>query len=147
MTPGFEAPGILYAFRPTCPWHQDSKKLLDQSCLALPSAFKSLRSLYKSVRKRLFTRVDLPSPDSPARRKDKHPSHPLPPANLLSGDAEAQLVRYGPSRLYLCPNTCDHKSEVEPFLHRLPMDLIGECGKAHVFFVILKKGRGPSVRC
>lgn len=30
-----------------------------------PSAFSSLRSLYMSVRKRLLTRVDLPSPDSP----------------------------------------------------------------------------------
>lgn len=33
-----------------------------------PSALSSFRSLYKSVRKRLWTSVDFPRPDSPAHR-------------------------------------------------------------------------------
>lgn len=33
-----------------------------------PSAPSSFRSLYKSVRKRLWTSVDFPRPDSPASR-------------------------------------------------------------------------------
>lgn len=33
-----------------------------------PSALSSFRSLYKSVRKRLWTSVDFPRPDSPASR-------------------------------------------------------------------------------
>lgn len=39
--------------------------------LSLPSAPRSFRSLYRSVRKRLLTRVDLPRPDSPDGREDR----------------------------------------------------------------------------
>ena len=33
-----------------------------------PSALRSFRSLYRSVRKRLWTSVDFPRPDSPAHK-------------------------------------------------------------------------------
>ena len=36
-----------------------------------PSAFSSFLSLYRSVRKRLLTRVDFPRPDSPERERER----------------------------------------------------------------------------
>lgn len=100
--------------------------------LSLPSAFRNLRSLYMSVRKRLLTRVDFPSPDSPGAMGSSEgtPRSPSP----------RQPPRQAP--------TCHHEREVEALLHRLAMDLVGERGKPHVLLVVLQgEGMWNRGRC
>lgn len=36
-------------------------------------------------------------------------------------------------------HTCHHQCEVKAFLHRLPVDLVGQSCKAHILFLLGKK--------
>lgn len=38
--------------------------------------------------------------------------------------------------------TCDHQGEVETLLHRFPVDLVWQSGKAHVLLLMVLQGRG-----
>ena len=66
---------------------------------------------YREVLKRVFTRVDLPRPDSPARVCLEEPSQ----------------ISYSHSML-----TNDHNVEVEAFPHTLAMPLVGQVGETNV---------------
>nr|XP_054110996.1 26S proteasome non-ATPase regulatory subunit 3-like [Callithrix jacchus] len=59
--------------------------LPDCPLLSLPSAPRSFRSRYRSVRKRLLTSVDLPRPDSPERREDTGTKSEGLPAHWVPG--------------------------------------------------------------
>ena len=99
-----------------------------------PSALSNFRSLYKSVRKRLWTSVDFPRPDSPALgcsggvrsglRLSLTTSAPHPPA-LEAG-----------------PLTRHPEREIKALLHGLSVHLVGQCGEAHVLLVDVLGGGG-----
>lgn len=102
-----------------------------------PSALSSFRSLYKSVRKRLWTSVDFPRPDSPAHRKVKAGLRPRPLKQSLASQWP-QPPTWEPG-----PLTSYHECEIKALLHGLSVHLVGQCGEAHVLLVdILEAGAG-----
>lgn len=98
-----------------------------------PSALSSFRSLYRSVRKRLWTSVDFPRPDSPAHRCSGEVRSQAPDRAWLP----VPLPALGPG-----PLTGHHEREVEALLHRLAVHLVGQRGEAHVLLVDVLAGVG-----
>ncbi len=72
------------------------------------------------MRKRLFTTVDFPNPDSP---KDTQ--------NALVNDKDESDKYSDDFR-----QTCHHQSEVKALLHRLPVDLIRKRSEAYILLVL-----------
>lgn len=88
----------------------------------LPSALSSFLSLYRSVRKRLLTRVDFPRPDSPSEKQQKR--------ELWQNSTRSYVLSRSDC-------TCNHERKVKSLLDWLPVHLVWERRKTHIFLVLV----------
>lgn len=136
--------GDFYSLRDSL-YRGDTKGPLKYRCLAnktenidlrsqagpsLPSALSNFLSLYRSVRKRLLTRVDFPRPDSPSNKEQQARCKTL-------HIKDCHRSKY----VLMCKRgfTCNHEREVKPLLDWLAVHLIRQCCKTHIFLVLVLK--------
>lgn len=84
------------------------------------------------MRKRLFTRVDFPNPDSPKNTQ-----------NAVVNDKDEHEVSDKYSDDFR--QTCHHQSEVKALLHRLPVDLIRKRSEANILLVLKETSQNINV--
>lgn len=94
----------------------------------LPSALRSFLSLYRSVRKRLWTSVDFPRPDSPSRKYSEGAGLGLSSPQLnLAGQWPQPLTPAPPNSLAHSPATMSVKSK--PFFTDFLCTWLGSVAK------------------